>query len=101
MRIVHSKLHNKKSKKKVDKFIDSILKESEMTRGGFNEVKKFALEMKASGQTKVITTTPIAIAGPLEGVTVAQPSAQTPIALYVVVAQVKLIKIRSEQSRKQ
>ena len=38
------------AKKKVDKVIDSILKQSSMTRKEFDVVKGVALEMKVSGQ---------------------------------------------------
>ena len=53
MRLVQSELVNKESKKKVEKVIDSILKESGMTRKEFNKVKGIAMEMKASGQSEV------------------------------------------------
>ena len=61
---------DKDIKKKVDKVIDSILKESGMSRKEFEEVKGIALEMKASGQTKLLTPTTIAMARPTIEVTV-------------------------------
>ena len=63
MRLVQSKLIDKESKKKVEKVIDSIHKESGMTRKEFNEVKGIAMEMKASGKTKVLAVTPMTIVG--------------------------------------
>ena len=45
-----------------------------MTREEFNEVKGIALEMKASGQTKVLATTPLVVAGPSEGDTIVESS---------------------------
>ena len=49
MREVKTSQVMKDSKKKVEKVIDSILKESRMTRKEFDEVKGIAMEMKASG----------------------------------------------------
>ena len=43
------------------------------------------MEMKASGQTKFITPTPIAMVGPTKEVIVAQTSAKTPIVPYIAV----------------
>ena len=48
MKEVKTKLMDKDKRKKVDKVIDSILKESGMKRKEFDEVKGVALEMKAS-----------------------------------------------------
>ena len=45
------------------------------------------MEMKASGQTEFLTSTPIAVTRPTEEVTVAQTSVQTPIVPYAAVAQ--------------
>ena len=42
--------------------------------------------MKASGQIKILTPTPITIVGPTKEVTIAQPTTQEPIIPYVVVA---------------
>ena len=72
-------------KKKVEKVIDSILKESRMYRNEFDEMKGILMEMKANGQSKILNPTPIVVAG-LE-VTVAQPSAQVPNVPYVAVLQ--------------
>ena len=77
----------KDSKKKVEKVIDSILKEFGMSRKEFDEVKGIAMEMKASGQTKILTPTPIVVVRPTEEVTVSQTSVQTPSMPYVVVSQ--------------
>jgi NACalpha-BTF3-like transcription factor len=60
----------KDSKKKVEKVIDSILKELGMKRKEFDEVKRIAMEMKASGQSKILTPTPIVVVGPTEEVIV-------------------------------
>ena len=57
------------------KVIDSILKELAMTRKKFNEVNGIAMEMKASEQSKVLAATPIVVARPSKGVTIAQPCA--------------------------
>ena len=79
-RIVQSELYSKERKKKVEKEIDSILKEYGMTRQEFNEINGIMLEMKSNGQIKVLEPNPIVVVGPLEGVTMAQPYAQVPIA---------------------
>ena len=50
MKEVQTNLTNKDIMKKVDKVIDSILKESWMSRKEFEEVKGIALEMKTNGQ---------------------------------------------------
>ena len=71
MKEVKIKLMDKDTKKKVEKVIDSILKESRMSRKEFKEVKGIALEMKASGQTKILTPTPITMTRPIEEVTIA------------------------------
>ena len=55
MREVKTSKIIKDSKKKIEKVIDSILKESWMTRNKFEEVKVIAMEMKASGQSKLLT----------------------------------------------
>ena len=62
------------SKKKVEKVIDSILKESRITRKEFDEVKGIAMGVKASGQSELLTPTPIAVVRPTKEVTVAQTS---------------------------
>ena len=51
MREVKTSKIIKDSKKKVDKVIDSILKELGMSRKEFDEVKGIAMEMKASIQS--------------------------------------------------
>ena len=48
---VHSELHSKDIKKKVDKRIDAMLRESRIEIEEYKEAMKIALEMKASGQT--------------------------------------------------
>ena len=48
--------------KKVEKVIDSILKESGMTRKEFEEIKGIAKEMKATEESKILTPTPIRVA---------------------------------------
>ena len=85
MRQVQSSLMEKDTKKKVNKAIDSILKESGMTRKEFDELKGVRREMKASGQTKILTPTPIAIFGP--EVTIAQPCMQALVVPYAIIAQ--------------
>lgn len=60
----------KDSNKKEEKVIDSILKESRMTRKEFDEVKGIAMEMKASGQSELLTPTPIVVVGPTKEVLV-------------------------------
>ena len=82
---VQSKQAAKESQKKVEKVIDSILKESRMSRREFEEVKVIAKEMKESGQTKILTPTPISIVGPK--VIVTQVNVQAPNVPYAVVAQ--------------
>ena len=54
MRIVHSKLYNKEIKKNVEKEIDSIVKESGITRKEFDEIKCIVLEMKVTAQKKIV-----------------------------------------------
>ena len=85
MREVKTSQIIKDSKKKVDKVIDSILKEPRMSRKEFDEVKGIAMEMKANGQSELLTPTPIAVAGPTEEVTIYQKSAQTPTVPYAIV----------------
>ena len=58
-----------------------------MTRKEFEEVKGLAKEMKESGQTEILSPTPIAAVAPK--VTVAQVSAQTPPVPYATVSQVQ------------
>ena len=72
MKGVQTNLMDKDIKNKVGKIIDSILNKSRMQRKEFEEVKGIALEMKASGQTKLLTHTPIAMEKPTEELTVAQ-----------------------------
>ena len=43
--------------------------------------------MKASGQTKILTPTPISVVGPTEEVTIAQLSAKAPLVPYAAVAR--------------
>ena len=45
--------------------------------------------MKASGETEVLATTPIAMVGPSKGVRVAQPCVQAPITPYATIVQVQ------------
>ena len=99
MRIAHSKHYNKERKKRVEKEIDSILKESSMTRKEFNEIKGVTLEMKASEQIDMLEETSTIVLGPSEGVTIAQPCVQAPIALYAAVTPVKLVTSRSDQPK--
>ena len=87
MKEVQSILMEKDTKKKVDKVIESILKESSMSRKEFNEVKGVALEMKVSGQIDIITPTPIIVVGPIEQVTIAQSSVQAPVVPYAAIVQ--------------
>ena len=75
----------KDSQKKVEKVIESILKESSMSRKEFEEVKGIAKEMKESGQSKILTSTPIVVVGP--EVTMTQTSVQVQNVSYVVVVQ--------------
>lgn len=92
MRIVHSKLYRKESKKKVEKEINSIIKESSMTQKEFDEIKGIALEMKDSGKIELLVATLIVVIGPLEGVIVAQPCVKAPV------TPVQLVKTRSEST---
>ena len=55
-----------------------------MTRKEFEEIKGLEKEMKESGQTKILSPTPIAVAAP--EVTVAQVSAHTPTIPYVAIS---------------
>ena len=84
MREVKTSRIIKDPKKKVEKVIDSILKESRMTRKEFDKVKGIAMEMKASGQFNILTPTPIEVVR-LE-VTTSQTSAQVPNVPYATVA---------------
>ena len=61
---VHFELHSKEIKKNVEKMIESISKESGMTRKEFDEIKGIALEMKASGKSKVLEATTTTIVAP-------------------------------------
>ena len=70
---LHYEFQIKERKKNVEKKIDSILKESSMTRDEFSQLKGIAMEMNASGQSEVIATTPIIVVAPFKGVTIAQP----------------------------
>ena len=54
MKEVQYNLIDKDSQKKVAKVIDSILKESRMSRKEFDEMKGVALEMKASEKYKFL-----------------------------------------------
>ena len=74
----------KDSQKKVEKVIESILKESGMLCKEFEEVKGIVKEMKESGQTEILTPTPIVVVAP--EVTVAQMSVQAPSVPYAIVA---------------
>ena len=87
MRAVQSSLMEKDTQKKVDKAIDSILKEFRMTRQEFNELKGVAKEMKESGQTKILIPTPILVNGPNKEVTIAQLSAQASLVPYATIAR--------------
>ena len=84
IREVQSKQAVQNFEKKVKKVIDSILKESRMLRKEFEEVKGLAKEMKESGQTKILSPTPIVVVMP--EVIVAQVSAQTPTVPYTAVS---------------
>ena len=86
MREVKASQIIKDSKKKVEKVIDSILKESGMSRKEFDKVKGIAMETKVIGPSELLTPTPISVARPTEEVTGAQTSAKTPTLPYVVVA---------------
>lgn len=90
MREVHSEIHSNEHKKKVENVIDSILKESGITQEEFKEIKGIALEMKESGQSRVIVAKPIAIVEPSEGVAISKPSMWAP---YATVVQVKPVTI--------
>ena len=56
-----------------------------MSQKEFEEVKGIAKEMNESGQSKILTPTPIAIVAPK--ITIVQVSAQAPNVPYVVVVQ--------------
>ena len=85
MREVKASQIIKDSKKKVEKVIDSILNELGMTRKEFDEVKGIAMEMKASGQSKLLTPTPIVVVGTTKEVIVAQTNAKIPTMPYATV----------------
>ena len=87
MKEVQTNLINKDIKKKVDKVIDSILKELGMSRKELEEVKGIAMDMKASGKSKILNPTPISMAKPTIEVTVAQLSVQVPNVPYAAVGQ--------------
>ena len=61
MREVKTSQIIKDFKKKLEKVIDSILKELGMSRKEFDEVKWIAMEMKASGQSELLTPAPIVV----------------------------------------
>ena len=63
---------DKDTKKKVEKVIDSILKQSQMTRKEFFEVKGVALEIKVSGNIEILSPMPIVVDGPTEEVKIVQ-----------------------------
>ena len=71
-----------------------------MTRQEFDEVKGIALDMKDSGQTKVLSPTPIIVAEALVQVIVAQPSVQEPSIPYLAIVQQKPLKKRKDQVEK-
>ena len=85
MKEFKTNIMDKDTKKKVEKVIDSILKESRMSRKEFEEVKGIALEMKASGQTEILTPTPIAMARPTIEVIVAHTSVHALVVPYSIV----------------
>lgn len=66
--------------------IEAILKESSMTKEYFNEVKWILLEMKASGKTKIFSSTPLAMARPSEGIIVEEYISKIHFVPYVIVA---------------
>ena len=88
IRKVHSELHSKEIKKNVEKKIESILKESGMTRKEFNEIKGIALEMKANGKTKVLVAIPIANATPSVELRVVGTTSHISTTPYAIVLQV-------------
>ena len=55
----------------MEKKIDSTYKDSSMTQVEFYQLKGITMEMKESGKSEVIATTPIFVAAPSEGVIVA------------------------------
>ena len=71
MKEVKTNQMDKDTKKKVDKVIDSILKESRMSRKEFKEVKGISMDMKANGKSKILNPTPIVMARPTIEVTIA------------------------------
>ena len=70
--------------------MESILKESGMTRKDFEEIKGLENEMKESGQIEILSPTPIAVVVP--EVVVAQVSTHTPTVPYAVVSQVQPLR---------
>lgn len=56
--------------------------------------------MKASGKIEVLAAKPIIMAGPSEGVIVAQPCAQAPITPYAIVVQLQPIRVGYEKPRR-
>ena len=100
MKEVQSSLLEKETKKKVDKTIESILKDSKETRREFDELKGIGMEMKASGQSKILTPTPIVVVGPTKEATIAHPSPQALVIPYAVVVWQQLAKKENKTKEK-
>ena len=77
-----NELYSKDINKRVDKRLDSMIKESCMNKEKFREAKGIALEMKGGGKIEVILDTPLLVV--VEGVTLASPSAQIQVQPIVV-----------------
>lgn len=59
------------------------------------------MEMKSSGQSKVLLATTITITTPSKGVIVVGPTSQTPTTPYAAVAQVQPVRVQRDQQKKQ
>ena len=70
-----------------------------MTKEEFNEIKGIAMEMKVNRKTKVLTTTPIAIAAPSMDVTVVGSTSQIPTAPYATIVQVQPVRVQPSQQK--
>lgn len=71
-----------------------------MTNEEYKITMGIALEMKASGKTKVYAVTPIAMEGPSEGFTVDDPSTQSHTAPYAIVSPLQPTYKEDEEKEK-
>ena len=92
MREFHMGLCSKEAKKKVEKKIQEILKESGMSREEYNEVLNVAKGFRSIGQSELLVPTPLVVATPKEEVTIVGASTHIPSTPYDVVSQVQLVR---------